>query len=201
MLCAGSLLLSGSDDGDLCVWDVPRRKLTQRIATGHDLNIFCTNFLPSTGNCITSTCAGDATVRIHDLTRSTTIQTYEKHTDRVKKLVTDPDNSQLVISCSEDGSGTPGCPLACCAVLWHVLRCCAVLGGPSSAARCCWSRTDQHCNLSMHVAIVPAWHACGSTQLPPRACMPPTMTFTQCPTGLLWNSACRLGMPSGPLTS
>ena len=47
--CAGTKLLSGSDDTLLGVWDVARRKKIKALRTGHTANIFCTRFMPGTG--------------------------------------------------------------------------------------------------------------------------------------------------------
>jgi WD40 repeat protein len=54
-----------------------------------------------------ASCAGDAEVRLHDLA-SGAHSTFSHHGSRVKKLVTEPGNPHLLISCSEDGTGE-GC--------------------------------------------------------------------------------------------
>lgn len=46
---AGSLLCSGSDDTQVCVWSMDRRRLRTSMLTGHSANIFCTRFVPGTG--------------------------------------------------------------------------------------------------------------------------------------------------------
>lgn len=46
----GDLLVSGSDDLHICVWDLAAGyKLRCRHRTKHSDNIFCTRFMPSTG--------------------------------------------------------------------------------------------------------------------------------------------------------
>jgi hypothetical protein len=50
------------------------------------------------------TCAGDCTVRLHDVNRGVT-QLVHRHRQRAKKLVVQPSEPQVVLSCSEDGSG------------------------------------------------------------------------------------------------
>ena len=52
----------------------------------------------------TVTCAGDCTVRLHDVTRGVT-QLVHRHRQRAKKLVVHPSEPQVVLSCSEDGTG------------------------------------------------------------------------------------------------
>ncbi|KAJ8330836.1 hypothetical protein QVD99_001340 [Batrachochytrium dendrobatidis] len=134
----GSLLLSGSDDTHIALWrylpgddKLPiafkeiagSTRLVARLATTHTANIFSAQFMPLTNTTIV-TCAGDATIKLFDLTRSsqsvTTItltsdvvttrvsnylrQTYDCHTDRVKKVVTTRSDPYLFWTCSEDGT-------------------------------------------------------------------------------------------------
>jgi hypothetical protein len=55
---------------------------------------------------VLASCAGDAEVRLHDLT-SGSRSVFDHHGSRVKKMVTEPGNPHLIISCSEDGTGAP----------------------------------------------------------------------------------------------
>lgn len=50
-LCAlaGDLLCSGSDDRKLAIWDVQQQRLETMYNTGHGLKIFCSEFLPHSG--------------------------------------------------------------------------------------------------------------------------------------------------------
>lgn len=50
-----------------------------------------------------ATCAGDGAVILHDLA-SGSQSVFNHHMGRVKKLVTEPGNPHLIISCSEDGT-------------------------------------------------------------------------------------------------
>jgi len=99
----GSLLLSGSDDTKLKIWDVSRKKLLRSWDSGHTANIFCARFMPFTDdNCVVS-CAADSQVRVSNLERQT-VRPISCHTDRVKKFVTEEDSPNVVITASEDGT-------------------------------------------------------------------------------------------------
>eukprot|EP00899_Mesostigma_viride_P026508 jgi/Mesvir1/7041/Mv26570-RA.1 len=98
----GNLLVSGSDDTTVCIWDVQRRKLQASYETGHSANIFCTRFLPGTNDTAVATCAGDGEVRVSYLDASRPMFVCRCHYGRVKKLVVEPGNPHLVISAAED---------------------------------------------------------------------------------------------------
>lgn len=50
LLCAGELLLSGSDDMRVGIWQLGQdARLQAFLATGHTQNIFCARFMPGTG--------------------------------------------------------------------------------------------------------------------------------------------------------
>lgn len=44
------------------IWDYGTRKLIHSIDTGHSANIFCTKFMPETGDDVVVSGAGDAEV-------------------------------------------------------------------------------------------------------------------------------------------
>ncbi|GJQ11441.1 hypothetical protein GpartN1_g3232.t1 [Galdieria partita] len=99
----GSLLVSGSDDTKLKIWDVSRKKLLRSWDSGHTANIFCARFMPFTeDNCVVS-CAADSQVRVSNLEKQT-VRPINCHTDRVKKFVTEEDSPNVVITASEDGT-------------------------------------------------------------------------------------------------
>ncbi|WIA19127.1 hypothetical protein OEZ85_003775 [Tetradesmus obliquus] len=103
---SGSLLASGSDDTRICLWDLASSSPLATHATGHKANIFCVKFMPGTGDSsqpLLASCAGDAEVRLHDLA-SGARSVFSHHGSRVKKLVTEPGNPHLLLSCSEDGT-------------------------------------------------------------------------------------------------
>ncbi|KAK8692391.1 hypothetical protein V6N13_075852 [Hibiscus sabdariffa] len=110
----GSLLISGSDDERINIWSYSSRKLLHSIDTGHSANIFCTKFIPETSDELVVSGAGDAEVRLFNLSRLngtglndgaiTPSALYQCHTRRVKKLAVEVGNPNMVWSASEDGT-------------------------------------------------------------------------------------------------
>lgn len=128
-------LATGSDDTKICIWssqddghapesDVnhPRLsyKLEQTIDTGHRANIFSVKWAPSMQDRLFS-CAGDATVRVYDISDSVTsstvtsngqswlhhvqsacVRVFRCHEDRVKRVATET-NPDVLMTCAEDG--------------------------------------------------------------------------------------------------
>ncbi|XP_030455167.1 protein ALTERED SEED GERMINATION 2 isoform X1 [Syzygium oleosum] len=111
---SGSLLISGSDDTRINIWSYSGRKLLHSIDTGHSANIFCTKFVPETSDELVVSGAGDAEVRLFNLSRLDGKGTEENailpsalfqcHTRRVKKLAVEVGNPNVVWSASEDGT-------------------------------------------------------------------------------------------------
>ncbi|KAL4283531.1 hypothetical protein GQ457_16G017000 [Hibiscus cannabinus] len=110
----GSLLISGSDDARINIWGYSSRKLSHSIETGHSANIFCTKFIPETSDELVASGAGDAEVRLFNLSclngrglndgTATPSALYQCHTRRVKKLAVEVGNPNVVWSASEDGT-------------------------------------------------------------------------------------------------
>ncbi|CAM6082961.1 unnamed protein product [Calypogeia fissa] len=110
----GSLLLSGSDDFQVNIWEYGTHKLLHSIYTGHSNNIFCTKFMPETGDDVVVSGAGDAEVRVHRVSRSAAARgrissseqtaLFRCHAKRVKKLAVEDGNPHIVWSASEDGT-------------------------------------------------------------------------------------------------
>ncbi|KAM7253282.1 hypothetical protein ACFE04_008850 [Oxalis oulophora] len=110
----GSLLISGSDDTRINIWSYSSRKLLHSIETGHSANIFCTKFVPETNDELVVSGAGDAEVRLFNLSRLsgsgvddgliTPTAHYMCHSRRVKKLAVEAGNPNVVWSASEDGT-------------------------------------------------------------------------------------------------
>ncbi|XP_074279406.1 protein ALTERED SEED GERMINATION 2 isoform X2 [Silene latifolia] len=111
---AGSLLISGSDDTRINIWRYSDRELINSIDTGHSSNIFCTKFVPETSDEIVASGAGDAEVRVFNVSRlsgsraeETSITPsahFQCHTRRVKKLAVEVGNPNVIWSASEDGT-------------------------------------------------------------------------------------------------
>ncbi|KAG5018880.1 hypothetical protein JHK87_014735 [Glycine soja] len=111
----GSLLISGSDDQRINIWSYSGWKLLHSIDTGHTANIFCTKFIPETSDELVASGAGDAEVRLFNLSRLNgsgfsdnaiiaPSAYYQCHTRRVKKLAVENGNPNVVWSASEDGT-------------------------------------------------------------------------------------------------
>ncbi|GKV09451.1 hypothetical protein SLEP1_g20950 [Rubroshorea leprosula] len=110
----GTLLLSGSDDTQVNVWNYSGRKLLHSIETGHSGNIFCVKFVPETSDELVVSGAGDSQVRLFNLSRLggrghgdgsiAPSAVYHCHTKRVKKLAVEVGNPNVVWSASEDGT-------------------------------------------------------------------------------------------------
>ncbi|XP_011074226.1 WD and tetratricopeptide repeats protein 1 [Sesamum indicum] len=110
----GSMLISGSDDTRLNIWSYSSRKLLHSIETGHSANIFCTKFIPETSDELVVSGAGDAEVRLFNLSRLrrsgleeggiSPSAIFQCHTRRVKKLAVEVGNPHVVWSASEDGT-------------------------------------------------------------------------------------------------
>lgn len=103
----GSMLLSGSDDTRVNLWDYSNRKLVHSLDSGHSANIFCVKFVPETCDDVVVSGAGDAEVRVHRLSRSnggSSPPHFRCHTKRVKKLAVEDGNPHVIWSASEDGT-------------------------------------------------------------------------------------------------
>ncbi|KAL5558541.1 hypothetical protein UlMin_034752 [Ulmus minor] len=110
----GSLLISGSDDARINIWNYSSRNLVHSVETGHSANIFCTKFVPETSDELVVSGAGDAEVRLFNLSRLNgrgvddnaiaPSALYQCHTRRVKKLAVEVGNPNVVWSASEDGT-------------------------------------------------------------------------------------------------
>ncbi|KAE8651395.1 WD repeat protein iqw1 isoform X2 [Cucumis sativus] len=110
----GSLLISGSDDTRINIWSYSGRKLLHSVDTGHSANIFCTKFVPEMSDDLVLSGAGDAEVRLFNLSRLrgrgqddnpiAPSALYRCHARRVKKLAVEIGNPNVVWSASEDGT-------------------------------------------------------------------------------------------------
>eukprot|EP00250_Pteridium_aquilinum_P006788 c16632_g1_i1 orf=293-2560(+) len=103
----GSMLLSGSDDTRVNLWDYSNRKLVHSIDSGHSANIFCVKFVPETCDDVVVSGAADNEVRVHRLSRSNgggSPAQFRCHMRRVKKLAVEDGNPHVIWSASEDGT-------------------------------------------------------------------------------------------------
>jgi WD40 repeat protein len=102
----GATLVSGADDGRLCIWSYETRSLLTAHNTGHTGNIFSVRYLPTTSDHLI-TVAGDSLVKYHQIRDDghvETLRVWDVHRDRAKKIETEPGNPHLFLTCSEDGT-------------------------------------------------------------------------------------------------
>ncbi|XP_044738260.1 WD and tetratricopeptide repeats protein 1-like isoform X3 [Chrysoperla carnea] len=106
----GRLLISGSDDTKVIIWDPMRRKQLSVIPTRHIGNIFSVKFLPRTNCSQIVTGAGDTFVTVmnveHGVSKSskaTPLLHCRCHGGRVKRIATAPDLPDIFWSAGEDG--------------------------------------------------------------------------------------------------
>ncbi|XP_052191448.1 protein ALTERED SEED GERMINATION 2 [Diospyros lotus] len=110
----GTLLISGSDDTRVNIYSYSTRQLLHSIESGHSANIFCTKFVPETSDEFVVSGAGDAEVRLFNLSRLrgrgpdeyeiSPSAVFQCHSRRVKKLAVEVGNPNVVWSASEDGT-------------------------------------------------------------------------------------------------
>ncbi|CAI5497198.1 unnamed protein product [Closterium sp. Naga37s-1] len=101
----GDLLLSGSDDWSIVLWDWPRALQRLRWRSGHENNVFQARALPHTGNKTVVSCAADGQVRCSILREGGSVDTKRlaRHRGRAHKLAVDPTTPHCFLSCGEDG--------------------------------------------------------------------------------------------------
>ncbi|KAL9391242.1 hypothetical protein Peur_015162 [Populus x canadensis] len=102
----GDILLSGSDDLRVILWDweTGRDKLSFR--SGHDNNVFQANFMPFSDDRTIITCAADGEIRQAQILEGGEVKTIllGKHEEsQVHKLAIEPGSPHIFYSCGEDG--------------------------------------------------------------------------------------------------
>ncbi|XP_061977515.1 uncharacterized protein LOC133698562 isoform X4 [Populus nigra] len=102
----GDILVSGSDDLRVILWDweTGRDKLSFR--SGHDNNVFQANFMPFSDDRTIITCAADGEIRQAQILEGGEVKTIllGKHEEsQVHKLAIEPGSPHIFYSCGEDG--------------------------------------------------------------------------------------------------
>ncbi|KAK7019403.1 WD and tetratricopeptide repeat protein [Halocaridina rubra] len=100
----GSLLLSGSDDYDIILWDVYRQQKIKTLPTGHRGNIFSVKFLPQSEDRVVISGAGDGRIEVREVETGDVTQLCTCHCERVKRIATVPTLPNAFFSASEDGT-------------------------------------------------------------------------------------------------
>ncbi|GAX74097.1 hypothetical protein CEUSTIGMA_g1546.t1 [Chlamydomonas eustigma] len=101
----GELLLSGSDDLQIIIWDWSAGSKRFEFEPGHRNNIFQVRILPHTSCKTIVSCAADGQVRVSHMGEggSVTKRKLSQHAGRAHKLALLPDQPLSFFSCGEDG--------------------------------------------------------------------------------------------------
>ncbi|KAL0422944.1 UNVERIFIED_CONTAM: Serine/threonine-protein kinase ATR [Sesamum latifolium] len=101
---AGDILVSGSDDRRIILWDWETGQPRLSFHSGHQNNVFQAKIMPYTDDQSIVTCAADGQVR-HAQIRDSGVVTkvLAKHHGRVHKLAVEPGSPHIFYTCGEDG--------------------------------------------------------------------------------------------------
>ncbi|GBG78376.1 hypothetical protein CBR_g26405 [Chara braunii] len=102
---AGDLLVSGSDDYNIIIWDWAQAKKKLLYNSGHTNNIFQAKVMPYSDNKTIVSCAADGQVRCGVISEAGTVETrlLGKHAHHAQKLALFPGSPSRFLSCGEDG--------------------------------------------------------------------------------------------------
>eukprot|EP01025_Chloroclados_australasicus_P003674 TRINITY_DN1087_c1_g1_i1.p1 TRINITY_DN1087_c1_g1~~TRINITY_DN1087_c1_g1_i1.p1 ORF type:complete len:478 (-),score=41.63 TRINITY_DN1087_c1_g1_i1:1229-2620(-) len=102
----GQLLISGSDDLNLHIYNVLSGELITQIETEHTNNIFGAFIMPYDNNSHIVSCAADGYVYLTILGQSGEVKVSKQlgHQERVHNLTLDPSSRSCLYSAGEDGS-------------------------------------------------------------------------------------------------
>ncbi|KAH8498063.1 hypothetical protein H0E87_017111 [Populus deltoides] len=102
----GDVLISGSDDLRVILWDWETGRVKLSFNSGHRNNVFQAKFMPFSDDRIIVTCAADGEIRQAQILEGGEVKTIllGKHKDsRVHKLAIEPGSPHIFYSCGEDG--------------------------------------------------------------------------------------------------
>jgi len=101
----GDLLVSGSDDKEIIVWDWAANIKKLSFNSGHTNNVFQARIMPFTDDRSIVSCAADGQVRHSQLQEGGRVDTRRigKHRERAHKLAIEPGSPHIFFSCGEDG--------------------------------------------------------------------------------------------------
>ncbi|THU53641.1 hypothetical protein C4D60_Mb10t16590 [Musa balbisiana] len=102
---AGDLLVSGSDDKGIILWNWESKYKKFTYASGHMDNVFQALIMPFTEDRTIITSAADGQVRVGQIADNGIVTTKQlgTHRGRVHKLAIEPGSPHIFYSCGEDG--------------------------------------------------------------------------------------------------
>ncbi|KAJ0252166.1 Uncharacterized protein HA466_0130010 [Hirschfeldia incana] len=101
----GDILVSGSDDRRVFLWDWELGNVKLSFHSGHSNNVFQAKFMPFSDDRTIVTCAADGMVRRASVLESGKVETLllGLHQGRAHKLCIEPGNPHVFYTCGEDG--------------------------------------------------------------------------------------------------
>ncbi|XP_026446045.1 DDB1- and CUL4-associated factor 8-like isoform X1 [Papaver somniferum] len=102
----GDILVSGSDDRFVMLWDWESARVKLSFHSGHTNNVFQAKIMPYTNDRSIVTCAADGQVRHAQIQEDSQVNTRQlgKHQGRAHKLAIEPGSPHIFYTCGEDGS-------------------------------------------------------------------------------------------------
>jgi len=101
---AGDLLVSGSDDTNIILWDWLAKTKRLVYPSGHHENVFHARVMPFTDDSTIVTVAADGQVRVGQLKEGeVTTRLVGEHDSSVHKMAIEPGSPYIFYSCGEDG--------------------------------------------------------------------------------------------------